>query len=194
MEEDQLLFALKYSLFSILLFITTFALAYEQNGMNQLFNEENSQIAKGIYQQAGHHDEGLMPRTDNQQSNFYIFVTFSITKENLKSLLSEAKKYDGILVLRGLKDNSFTETAKLIESLEEQEGAIIIDPTLYKKFNITTAPTYILVKEQKCPANTSCASVYDKLTGNVKPKYALQAFAEKGELASDAQIILESAL
>ena len=122
--------------------------------------------------------------------NFYIFVTLSMSEHNLKQLLILSKKYQGQLVLRGLKNNSFVQTAKLVQDLQEEEGSIIIDPNLFKEFGIKAVPSYVLSVNNHCPPNTSCARAYDKLTGNVSPRYALELFARVGDLSSTAHLLL----
>lgn len=98
------------------------------------------------------------------------------------------------MAFKGIEDNSFIKTSEHIQRLARsgEEAAIIIDPTLFTKFNIAVVPTYVLVKHQECPVSMGCKPNFDKITGNVTPKYALEKFAEKGELATEAQMLLEN--
>ena len=109
-------------------------------------------------------------------------------------MLDYAKIYNGVIVLRGLKNNSFKQTAEHVQRLskEGEEAAIIIDPTLFKQFEVERVPAYILAKQEKCPVGLSCKPSYDKITGNITPKYALEKFVEKGELFLEAKALLEA--
>lgn len=133
---------------------------------------------------------------NNYNHNFYIFVSFALGDEMLKQLLHLAQKYDGKLVMRGFKDNNFKVTAKAIENLVKDDNAsgILIDPTLFKTFAITAVPSYVLAGKHNCMPNTSCKVEYDKITGNVSPKFALEKFAESGDLQQEATALLSGKL
>ncbi len=107
-------------------------------------------------------------QTPIKDSNLYIFVSFSIPKETLKALANEAKKYNGLLVIRGLIDNSFLKTAKF---LQEVGVGVILDPTLFKQYDIKVVPTF--VKTHK--------SLYQRIAGNISLAYALDKFKEGEE-------------
>ena len=95
-------------------------------------------------------------------------------------------------MLKGIENNSFKQTAEHIQRLskEGEEAAIIIDPTLFKQFEVERVPAYILAKQEKCPAGLSCKPSYDKIIGNITPKYALEKFVEKGDLPLEAKLLL----
>ncbi len=124
--------------------------------------------------------------------DFYMFASFSLSDETLAQMLDYAKIYNGIIVLRGIKNNSFKQTSERIQHLtkEGEEAAIIIDPTLFKRYAVERVPSYVLVKQEKCPVGMSCNPSYDKIIGNITPKYALEKFAEKGDLSKEAKNLL----
>lgn len=126
--------------------------------------------------------------------DFYMFASFGLSDSLLRQMLDYAKIYNGVIVLRGLKNNSFKQTAEHVQRLskEGEEAAIIIDPTLFKQFEVERVPAYILAKQEKCPVGLSCKPSYDKIIGNITPKYALEKFAEKGELSLEAKVLLEA--
>ncbi len=126
--------------------------------------------------------------------DFYMFASFGLSDSLLRQMLDYAKIYNGVIVLRGLKNNSFKQTAEHVQRLskEGEEAAIIIDPTLFKQFEVERVPAYILAKQEKCPVGLSCKPSYDKITGNITPKYALEKVAEKGELSLEAKVLLEA--
>lgn len=126
--------------------------------------------------------------------DFYMFASFGLSDSLLRQMLDYAKIYNGVIVLKGIENNSFKQTAEHIQRLskEGEEAAIIIDPTLFKQFEVERVPAYILAKQEKCPVGISCKPSYDKITGNITPKYALEKFAEKGDLSLEAKLLLGS--
>jgi conjugal transfer pilus assembly protein TrbC len=132
--------------------------------------------------------------SQKENVDFYMFASFGLSNSLLRQMLDYAKIYNGVIVFRGIENNSFKQTAEHIKSLskEGEEAAIIIDPTLFKQFEVERVPAYILVKREKCPVGISCKPSYDKITGNITPKYALEKFAEKGELSLEAKVLLRS--
>ncbi len=99
-------------------------------------------------------------------STVTIFVSFSMPKETLKALAFEAQKHKAVLVIRGLIDNSFLKTATFVKELGE---GIILDPLLFRKYNIVMVPTFI--EEQQAG--------YKKISGNITLAYALSKFKEE---------------
>lgn len=120
------------------------------------------------------------------EPRLYVFVSLSLPEASLIELGKQAKKIDGVLVLRGLKDASFKKTAQAFKAFIEKTGyGLIIDPMLFKTFEVTTAPTFVIAQAQpSCPQNSSCpAPAYDKLSGHVSLEYALRELACRGEFS-----------
>ena len=127
--------------------------------------EDSSQTQNAIPQ----NQEDKQEQGQNQEKSkekIYVFVSFSMPKESLRQLLIEAKQYHAILLLRGLKNNSFKETAAFIQSLGEdlQEG-LEINPELFATYQIKKVPVFVLVKEDK---------EVSRLSGNVTLGFAHQ--------------------
>lgn len=124
--------------------------------------------------------------------DFYMFASFSLSDTHLRQMMDYAKIYNGVIVFRGMENNSFTETAEHIQKLSKEgdEASIIIDPTLFKEFEIVQIPSYVLAKRDRCPVGINCKAEYDKIIGNITPKYALERFVEKGDLSQEAQSLL----
>ena len=83
-----------------------------------------------------------------------------------------AKKIGAKLVLKGFKNNSFKETIKYTQKI-----ALEVDPVAFKKFGITSVPSFVLSSGDK----------FDKLVGNVSINYALTRFKDEGDLWLKAQ-------
>lgn len=114
-------------------------------------------------------------RSDFSEKNFahnngeyIVFVSLSMPKETLKSLHNEANEQNAVLLLRGLKENSFKKTA---EYLRELEMSVQINPELFKKYQVSKAPTFVWIKGNE----------YHTLTGNISLQYAKDKFLEIGK-------------
>lgn len=96
---------------------------------------------------------------------YLVFVSFSMPEIALKSLYLEANNSGGALLLRGLKNGSFKETAAYIKFLGI---GVQIDPVAFKKYQIDRVPTIVLVNGSKFYA----------ISGNVSFNYAKQKLLE----------------
>jgi type-F conjugative transfer system pilin assembly protein TrbC len=84
-------------------------------------------------------------------------------------------------VLKGLVRNSFLETRKFFtELVVETQGGFIIDPKLFKKYNITRSPSFVLAR----------GTDFDVVGGTVTAQGALELFALNGDLNKEAQLYL----
>lgn len=114
-----------------------------------------------------------------QEATVYIFVSFSMPKETIKTLAHEAEKQKGILVIRGLVDNSFVKTAKV---MQEIGVGVVLDPTLFKEYDIKVVPTFM--QKHK--------NAYQRIAGNVSLSYALEVFTREkveDETLKDEKVI-----
>jgi len=101
----------------------------------------------------------------------YVFISFSMPKASLDTLLKDAEKYNATLVLRGLKNNSFKETAKVIQDFygdHKGEGVgFEINPELFLKYKISYVPVFLNLTNSK------------RLSGNVTLSYAAKKLKEE---------------
>lgn len=109
------------------------------------------------------------------EADLLVFVSSSMSKESLKALSQEAKRYGGTLIVRGLKDNDFKSTVSYFPE------SFLIDPELFLEFNVTTVPTFVLLEDDQS----------DMMTGFVSLRYALEQFAKRGDLQHEAKAFLE---
>ncbi len=75
---------------------------------------------------------------DNKKDGLRIFVSLSMPKNLLTQYDAIAKKIGAKLVMRGFKNNSFKETIKYTQKI-----AIEVDPVAFKKFGVTSVPSFI---------------------------------------------------
>lgn len=133
----------------------------------------------------------------NQQKYAYfgdllIFVSFNMPEESLRQLIADAHRVGGRLVIRGLVNNSFKDTTQAVYRLvqESNRGGVMVDPTLFKKFNITQVPAFVVVDHSNL--SQPICSKYDVLYGNVSLEYALRRFTSAGEEREIAQRMLRN--
>lgn len=122
-------------------------------------------------------------------SLLYIFISLGMKESNIKSLVQEAAKYGGVLVIRGLKNNSMQETVSyLIKLLKDNHEGIIIDPNLFRLYKIDKVPTFVL--SRPCIGDR-CNPEFDKISGNITARFALAQFKAKGALNAVAERLLK---
>lgn len=128
-------------------------------------------------------------------TNVLVFASFSMPKESLKNYLIEARKIQAPLLIRGLINNSFKDTTKAVMALlPDNKGGMLLDPTLFKRFNIKKVPAVVVI-DKTCLLDDKCAD-YDVIYGNVTLAYALKKIAQQGSsqssLAAEALKELEA--
>lgn len=120
-----------------------------------------------------------------------IFVSSSMPISLLKNYYKEAAIYDGVLVFKGLPNNSFQLFSELIINMQNNEASSIIDEELFEKFGIKNVPAFVLYKEEQCYEEASCKTIYDKAIGNIGVRNALEEFKENGDMKEYAQGLLK---
>lgn len=121
--------------------------------------------------------ENHQQHQDGKSPTLLVFVSFTLPKETLKVLVESVQKVGGIVVVRGLVDNSFVKTAVLLKDLK---GGVQLDPKLFETYQIKSVPTFILEK----------ADQQDRLTGNVSLNYVLEKFSQQGDVKEEAEQFL----
>ncbi len=122
------------------------------------------------------------------KSPLLVFVSSSMPKTSLIQLGKDVAKLDGILVFRGLINNSFTNTTKFMQEIGYNKVNTIIDPKLFSLFAIKQIPTFIVLSSNTnlCPDYKCDATpIYDFIQGNITLNYALTKIAEDGDFAKE---------
>jgi len=132
------------------------------------------------------------PRDKITSGELYIFVSFSMGEKALLNLAQSAKPYGATLVLRGFIDGSYAKTVQALQDIIIKSGqGFIIDPELFSLFSVTAVPTYVLAKPFQPHAQMRIQSpLHDRLQGHVSLSYALETFAQSGDLWEEAQALL----
>jgi type-F conjugative transfer system pilin assembly protein TrbC len=103
------------------------------------------------------------------KNRVFVFVSFSMPKESLQSLLKEAQKYNATLIIRGLYKNSFKETAAILKGFDCQSEGMEINPELFDRFKITHVPVFVQLHNNQEQA---------RLSGNVPLSFAVEKLGE----------------
>jgi len=200
-----LLFNLKYILSIIIVIATIFygvCTANEDLDWASDLSQKSTamvwQNLKEIFTQTeqAQDSENLQDTTPAKQAGeLYVFVSTSMPKPLLKSYVSEAKKYGGVLVFKGLPSGSFKELAVLVAELTidpvgtkdaNNSLGLQIDDEAFDRFEVSAVPTIILSTTSEYQPHQTTVIIYDKITGNVGIKYALEQFSSSGTLAKEA--------
>ena len=128
-------------------------------------------------------------RKDSKEKleGFMVFISASIPEASLKAIARDVKKIRGNIFLIGMIDGSMIKTAELVKALNEEGVPVAIHPKAFEIFKIESVPAYVLVDK----IEGSDERVHDKLIGNVSVEYALSIFAERGNSANKAKILLK---
>jgi conjugal transfer pilus assembly protein TrbC len=119
---------------------------------------------------------------------FIVFASLSMPPESLKPLIRDTGKAGGAVVFQGFPGNSMKAfqqgIAKVLDTGQETK-AIGIDPRLFRAFNVTSVPAFVVVASDfdlcdgfDCRTATPPS---DRMSGNVTVRYALETFAGGGD-------------
>lgn len=137
-------------------------------------------------------DQTLREEVINPRPALQIFVSSSMPKPLLKNYALEAKKYGGVLVFRGLPDGSVHKlTEFLMDIVTEESSAMQIDDESFAAFEITNVPTIVLSKPETIFSKEEIEAKFDKVTGNITIKAALELFVGSGDMKLNVQKLLK---
>ena len=146
-------------------------------------------------------DELLPGKMGYSEYELKIFVSSSMGKELLKNYLNQAKRYKATLVFNGLPGGSWRKLSELVYEVtggEEEGVSMQIDDLALKEYGINSVPSFVLAKEkgvfEERGDNEFEQASFDKVTGNIGIRRALEEMREKGELSMLAAKILEEQL
>jgi type-F conjugative transfer system pilin assembly protein TrbC len=125
-----------------------------------------------------------------------IFVSSSMSRNLLKSYAKTARNYGGVLVFNGLPEGSWHKLSELVSEISgnDNEGiAMQIDDEAFAEFSITKVPSIVLSKEEDIFSENPKVT-FDKITGSIGIRRALEKFASKGQLQELASIKLKQAV
>nr|WP_254884197.1 type-F conjugative transfer system pilin assembly protein TrbC [Salmonella enterica] len=114
-----------------------------------------------------------------------VFVSFSMPPDELKQRVKDAAELNIPVVIRGMVNGDMRATANAVAGLvkESNTGGVQIDPTTFRKYNITAVPVLIV-------ACGNQGDTVDRLQGDLTLHQALKRVAEVGDCADTARNLL----
>lgn len=112
-----------------------------------------------------------------------VFASFTMPRESLRRLVSQARQVGAAVVLRGFKNNSLKETAQAIEALGEPGGNVLINPKAFTQYKVKAVPTLVLASaatiDQVDREGCALPEHYVAVSGDVSLDYALDEIARR---------------
>ena len=127
-------------------------------------------------------------------ARIFALASFSMPEASLNALLADAAQLKVPVVFRGFVNNSVMDTQKALVrvfgDLQSAQG-FLIDPTVFRRFDVAVVPTFIGVgKDFDLCTTSGCVGdpspAHDRLSGNVTLPFALRTIAQNGDVASEA--------
>lgn len=118
---------------------------------------------------------------------FIAFASLSMPPRALREMIARVNAAGGVVALRGFPAGSakvLTEALGKVALDQEQMGSVGIDPRLFRAFNVTAVPTYVVASTDfdLCDGFDCQTQVppHDRLSGNVTADFALETIARGG--------------
>lgn len=81
-------------------------------------------------------------------ADLYIFATLDMKAEHLAMIGQDAARHNAIVILKGLKNNSLTESMAAAKILTDKGATVVLSPAVYEKINKSHSPTRSYVTVQ----------------------------------------------
>ncbi|WP_237071202.1 type-F conjugative transfer system pilin assembly protein TrbC [Mycetohabitans sp. B2] len=112
-----------------------------------------------------------------KMDDLMIFASFTMPRESLKRLVSQANRVGASVVLYGFKNNSFKDTVQAINALDEPAGNVVVNPNAFNKYKIKVVPTIVLAEAATLDSvDNEGSALHDQfaaVAGDVSLDYAL---------------------
>ena len=162
---------------------------------------ENPRVRRLLGTDAGEEDaEGSNGEEKYETAKGFVFASFTMPEPSLRQAMRDANRFGMTVVFRGFVEGSVFATRTKLEAVfseDEMGEAFAIDPTLFKRFGISSVPVVVVLAEQMGECDTPLcdgdpAPRHDRLSGNIPLETALRIVAAGGGEASDkARYIVE---
>ena len=118
---------------------------------------------------------------------FIAFASLSMPPAALRDMIGRVNAAGGVVALRGFPAGSakvLTEALSKVALDQDQLGSVGIDPRLFRAFNVTAVPTYVVASTDfdLCDGFDCQTQIppHDRLSGNVSADFALETIARGG--------------
>jgi type-F conjugative transfer system pilin assembly protein TrbC len=113
-----------------------------------------------------------------------VLISLSMPKEQIKALIEEADNVGAAVAIKGFINNDYILTVKQLREIagEAKAGGVLIDPTLFTRFNVQSVPAFILPVEPIKPCDDSgCSTPKNiKAVGSASLRYFLELIERTG--------------
>ena len=128
--------------------------------------------------------------TTKERHRLLVFVSFSMNETSIASYMEQAHKLGAELFLVGIPGGNLRIFAdRLGGLLKVDRVGMSIDEREFDRFDVKVVPTIVLAKEE-VEATTNQTVVFDKVSGHVSIRSALELFAKEGDLHVEESAIL----
>ena len=137
-----------------------------------------------------------IPRVRKGESDLIIFVSLSMPKEMLMSYAKQAKRFGGVLMMRGFVDDKLSATRDAVDRLNAAGVEWQINPEPFKKFKVAKVPSIVLAsaEEEASVTKDGCATpdAFTMVSGDIQVYDALDKMKVRAQpkIASLARQIL----
>lgn len=120
------------------------------------------------------------------QSDFIIFVSFSMPKDILMDLARQAKETGAVMVVRGFVNGSMMQTKQAALEVNKAGVPWEVNPELFKAFQVESVPTFVVASaEAQSVLDTGCSpeATFTSLSGNISALLALDTIRLRAQPA-----------
>lgn len=126
-----------------------------------------------------------------------VFVSSSMSTELLKYYYKQVKDYGGYMVINGLPEGSWKKLFNLLSQVCELDPeqnfdgsncGILVDSQWFAEFDIKSVPSFVLSKSEGIIGEKV---IFDKVSGNIGIRRALEIMADNGDLSVEAKQCLK---
>lgn len=118
----------------------------------------------------------FVPGQASAAERLYYFFSFSVPEASIRAAFADGEKIGLIAVLRGLPEGSVKESLlRLKRMIGERKIEVVIDPLLFRLYNIADVPTLVYAQESN-PSCEHCEPVprHWKAVGDIPMTTALE--------------------
>lgn len=150
------------------------------------------EVVQTLNQQAMSKSTGQNQQESNQASGVLVFVSLGMPQDVLRQIIIQANQLGIPVVVRGVLNNNFKESAKVLfgilhpQNQSPIKGGITVDPKWFKEFGITQVPAVVAVgNAAPCYQDNCPTPPFDIIYGNIPIPEALKKIAQQGDVAQN---------
>jgi len=130
------------------------------------------------------------PAANADVPELMVFISFSLPRETLQRIVDQSEQSGAVLILRGLKGHSLTQTGEEIARLVgERNVTILIHPPAFQQFQVRQVPSLVLARSEAATRidEDGCAPVasFVRVDGDVGQDYALDLIERQAPAWAD---------